>query len=61
MFVFSQFLKEKLIQGFEIGAFTDAQVGIYAANYLAKGWITEGDFNDIVSAITPQEEPEIEE
>ena len=60
MFVLSQFLKEKLLQGFETGAFTDAQVGIYAANYLMKGWITETDFNEIVAAITRQEEPETE-
>jgi hypothetical protein len=58
MFVLADFLKSKLTQGFEQGAFTDAQVGIYAANYLSKGWITEGDFHEIVAAITPDEEPE---
>jgi len=61
VFILGQFLKEKLLQGFEQGAFTDAQVGIYAANYFAKGWITEGDFNEIVEAITPAPEEQDEQ
>lgn len=58
MFNLGAWLIDKLLMGYQTGAFTDVQVGIYAANYLAKGWISQDDFNGVVVAIAP---PAVEE
>lgn len=57
-FNMKEFLKQNLIRGYWDGSFTMAQVNIYAANYMAQGWFTQDDFNEVIQAIQPQEEPE---
>ena len=58
MFDMTLFLKTNLVRGFRDGSFTEAQVGIFAANYLAKGWFTQLDFDEVIQAIQQPEEPE---
>lgn len=58
MFDMVAFLKSNLIRGYQDGSFTEAQVSIFAANYLAKGWFTQSDFDDVIQAIQPQEPEE---
>lgn len=61
MFNMAEFIKENLIRGFWDGSFTEAQVNIYAMNYLLKAVISQEDFDYILEAIKPKEDEEIEE
>lgn len=58
MFSMKEFLKTNLVRGFQDGSFTEAQVGIFAANYLAKGWFAQPDFDEVIQAIQQPEESE---
>lgn len=51
----AEFVKTNLVSGYQNGSFTTEQVNIFALNYQLRGIITEGDFNEIIEAITPQE------
>ena len=61
MFNMAEFLKTNLIRGFWDGSFTETQANIFSANYLAKGWFTEQDFNEVVQAIQQNDEVNDEE
>lgn len=56
MFNMVEFLKKNLVRGFHDGSFTEAQVAIFSANYMAKGWFTQADFEEVIQAIQPLEE-----
>lgn len=58
MFDMTEFLKSNLIRGFYDGSFTEAQVSIFAANYVLKGWFTQADFEEVIQAIQLPEEEE---
>ena len=61
MFNMAEFLKTNLTRGYLDGSFTEVQVNIYSANYLAKGWFNEDDFNEVIQAIQQNEEISNEE
>jgi len=61
MFNMAEFLKTNLIRGFWDGSFTETQVNIFSANYLAKGWFNEDDFNEVIQAIQQNDEISNEE
>ena len=60
MFDMRAFLKENLVNGYWNGSFTREQVNIFGMNYLMKGMLTQGDFQEIQELITEPipEEPE---
>ena len=60
MFDMRRFVLTNLINGFRNGSFTREQVGIYAVNYVARGWLTEGDIIEIQGATEP-DQPETNE
>jgi|HigsolmetaAR202D_1030399.scaffolds.fasta_scaffold15628_2 hypothetical protein len=55
-FNMTEFLKTNLLRGYRDGSFTEPQVNIFAANYLAKGWFTQADFDGVTYAIQTHEE-----
>lgn len=55
MFNMSEFVKDNLIRGFWDDSFTEAQVNIFAMNYLLKAIITQEDFDEILEGIKPKE------
>ena len=61
MFNMAEFLKTSLIGGYREGSFTEMQINIFAFNYLSRGQITQGDFDEIMEAIKPQEDEEVAE
>lgn len=61
MFDMAVFAKTNLINGYWNGSFNETQINIFAMNYMLKGIITQDDFNEILEAIKPQEDEEIEE
>jgi len=58
MFNMSEFLKTNLINGFNDGSFTEAQVNIFAFNYLSRGQLTQEHFDEIQEVLNPVEEIE---
>lgn len=56
MFDMRSFIKTNLLNGYHNGSFTKEQVAIYAINYVARGWLTEGDLIEIQEAIEPSDE-----
>ena len=61
MFDMAEFVKENLIRGYWDRSFTEAQVNIFAMNYLLKAIITQEDFDEIMEGIKPKEDEEIGE
>ena len=62
MFDVRSFITRNLINGCLNGSFTREQVSIYSANYMARGWLTEGDVMAIQDAIAePQGKGEPED
>lgn len=59
MFNMADFIKENLVNGYWNGSFTKEQVNIFAMNYLMRGMITQADFDYIIQAIEPQDEPTV--
>lgn len=58
-FNLSEFLTENLIKGYLDGSFSEAQVNIFAMNYLMMGRITEECMERIANVLKPpEEEPE---
>lgn len=58
MFNMAEFVKTNLITGYWEGSFSEAQVNIFATNYLMRGMITQADFDEIIAGIQPKPEPE---
>ncbi|WP_174614713.1 hypothetical protein [Virgibacillus ihumii] len=60
MFNMAEFLKTNLINGYREGSFTRTQITIFAINYQSKGWLTQEDVNDVLEAIQPKEEAQMQ-
>lgn len=60
MFNMSEFVTENLIKAYKEESFTEAQVNIFAANYLSRGLITQDDFQKIMNVLAGIEEVESE-
>lgn len=59
-FNLSEFLKKNILNGFSNGSFTEAQVNIFAFNYLSRGQLTQVDFDTIQNTLYPPEpDPEV--
>lgn len=56
MFDMRSFIKTNLLNGYHNGAFTKEQVAIYAVQYVARGWLTEADLDEIRQVIDPPED-----
>lgn len=55
----AKFLTETLISGYQNGSFTAEQVIIFGMNYLNRGQIVQGDFDEIMLVLHPPETEEL--
>lgn len=56
MFDMRGFIKTNLLAGYVNGSFTREQVAIYAVQYVARGWLTAADLDEIRQVIDPPED-----
>ena len=62
MFDFEEFLKNNLIEAYITNSFNEVQINIFATNYLMKGMLSQGGFNEVLQAIENiKNPPEYEE